>query len=132
MNINLKSYLFIYLGTIFYVLAAYYHLTLKEWSFKRAFSLAIPLVLVEYFFSLRGNKYLHDILNKNPIEILLVTMCFYFINTWLLNYFVIKNKVTIWKEVISFILIIGAFALSTNIRVDPHTPNKIIVSSIAT
>jgi len=41
-------------------------------------------------------------------------MCFYFINTWLLNYFVIKNKINPVREVISFILILIAFYISTN------------------
>ncbi len=41
-------------------------------------------------------------------------MCFYFINTWLLNIFVIKNKITVWREILSFILIFGAYYTTTN------------------
>jgi hypothetical protein len=124
-DIKLKSYFYIYLGTIFYTLASYYHLSFKEWSLKRAFTLALPFVSIEYFFSLQGNKYLHDYAGKNSIEILLITMCFYFVNNWLLNYFVIKNEIIIWKELASFMLIIGAFLLSSNIKVDPHPQNKL-------
>jgi len=117
---KIKPYIYVYIGTIFYVLASYYHLTLKDWTFKKALFIALPLVCIEYFFSLRGNRYLNEKYNINAIEILLITMCFYFINTWLLNYFVIKNKVNIIKELISFILILVAFYLSSNIRIKLH------------
>lgn len=126
MNLENKSYLYVYIGTVFYSLAAYFHLSLKDWNFKKAFTIAIPLVLIEYFFSLRGNKYLHDYSNKNPVQILLITMCFYFVNTWLLNYFIIKNPVNFWRELISFILILIAFSLSSNIKIDVH-PNKKLI-----
>ena len=117
MNLKIKSYLYVYIGTVMYTLASYYHLSLKDWSFFKALKIAIPLVLIEYTFSLRGNRILNDTFNINPIEILLITMCFYFVNTWLLNYFVIKNKLTTAKEIISFILILMAFYLSSNIRI---------------
>ena len=115
---KLHSYTYIYIGTIFYVLASYYHLSIQDWSLKKALILAIPFVCIEYFFSLRGNRQLNEIHNINAIEILLITMCFYFINMWLLNYYVIKNKVNLAKEVLSFILILSAFYLSSNIKIN--------------
>ena len=108
----------IYLGTIFYTLAAYYHLKLKDWSFIKAFSLAIPLVMIEYTFSLRGNRQANTILGMNALQILIITITFYFINAWLLNYFILKNKVNYQREIISFILVISAFYISENIKVD--------------
>ena len=111
---KLKSILFIYIGTIFYVMASYFHLSFKDWNFKKAFIVAIPLVGIEYFFSLQGNKHLNEE-NINPISIVLITMCFYFINTWILNFFVIKNELNFGKEILSFILIIFAFMLSSNL-----------------
>jgi len=110
------SYLYVYIGTIFYVMASYYHLSLKDWSLKKAYMIALPLVCIEYFFSLRGNRRLNEN-SINPINILLITMCFYFINTWLLNYYVIKNKVNMGKEFISLVLIMIAFYLSSNIKI---------------
>jgi len=117
---KLIAYSYVYIGTIFYVFASYFHLSLKEWTFRKALLLAMPLVCIEYFFSLRGNRYLNEKYNVNAIEILLITMCFYFINTWLLNYFIIKNKINSAKELLSFILILIAFYLSSNIKIKLH------------
>jgi uncharacterized protein (DUF486 family) len=108
----------IYIGTIFYTLAAYYHLKIKDWTIIKALSLAIPLVIIEYSFSLRGNRQANQILNMNVLQILIITMTFYFINAWLLNYFLLKNKLNVMREIISFILIIAAFYISNNIKVD--------------
>ncbi len=117
MNLKIKSYLYVYIGTIMYTLASYYHLSLKDWSFFKALKIAIPLVLIEYTFSLRGNRILNETFNINSVQILLITMCFYFINNWLLNYFVIKNKINTSKQIISFILILLAFYLSSDIKI---------------
>jgi uncharacterized protein (DUF486 family) len=115
---KIKILSLIYIGTIFYTLAAYYHLKLKDWTFIKAFSLAIPLVIIEYSFSLKGNRQANQILNMNTIQILIITMTFYFINAWLLNYFILKNPVNFWREIISFILIISAFYITSNVKVD--------------
>lgn len=104
----------VYIGTVFYTLAAYYHLTIKDWTWFRAASYAIPLVLIEYIFSLRGNHHLNAS-GYNPVRIVLITMCFYFINTWLLNYFIIHNEVVIWREVLAFLFVLAAFYISTNL-----------------
>ena len=105
----------IYIGTIFYTLAAFFHLSIKEWTFTKAFLLAMPLVAIEYVFTLNGNKEANDKLQLNPLQILIITISFYFINIWLLNYFIIKNKINPIREIISFILIVIAFTLSNNI-----------------
>jgi hypothetical protein len=117
MNPTLKVYLFFYIATIFYVLAQYYHLSFNTWSLKRAFTIAIPLVIIEYYFSLTANYEANSILKMNPVQILLITMTFYFINTWLFNYFILKNDISTWREILSFVLIIGAFMLSSNIKI---------------
>jgi hypothetical protein len=104
----------VYLGTVFYTLAAYYHLSLRNWTWTKAAMVAIPLVLIEYVFSLRGNRYLNEYSGFNPTRVLLITMCFYFVNLWLLNYFVIGNPVVVWREITGFLLILAAFAVSTN------------------
>ena len=113
---KIKILLLIYIGTIFYTLAAFFHLSIKDWSFKKAFITAMPLVVIEYIFTLNGNKKANEILKFNPLQILLITMSFYFINIWLLNYFIIKNKINPIREIISFIFILGAFSISNNIK----------------
>ena len=62
-----------------YTIAAYYHLKLRNWSFLTAFAIAIPFILVEYQFSIRGNRAAKDVLRLNAVQITLVTMTFYFI-----------------------------------------------------
>jgi len=106
------SILFIYIATVFYVLASYYHLSFKDWTFWKAFCVAVPLVIIEYCFSLRGNYYANTILKLNALQILLITLIFYFINLWILNFVILKNDVVLWKEVVAFVCIVFAFFIS--------------------
>ena len=108
----------IYIGTVLYVIASYYHLSLREnWYFSKAYLIAIPLVMIEYLFSLNGNHYMHYILDYSPIDILIITVCFYFVNLWILNYFVLKHKShNIYMEFFCFVLVLTAFLLTTVIR----------------
>jgi hypothetical protein len=108
----------IYLGTVCYTIASYYHLRLERWTLLHALLIAIPFVLIEYQFSLRGNYYAKKHLFLNAIQITLITMIFYFINSWLLNYFILKSDVIWWRELLSFLLIFSAFLVTTN------RPNK--------
>jgi hypothetical protein len=61
--------LLIYLGTIFYVIASYYHLKLKNWTLLKSLMIAIPMVMCEYQFSLRGNYLAHEVLKLNSVQI---------------------------------------------------------------
>ena len=110
------TYLLIYIGTVFYVLASYFHLSENNWTFQKALFTAIPFVLIEYMFSLRGNYYAYTQLELNPIQILIVTMVFYFINMWLFNLFITKKEINKIREVIAFSLVISAFLVSKNIK----------------
>jgi len=113
MQINtLLVYLIIYIGTICYTIAAYFHLSLKDWTFLKAFFIAICFVLLEYQFSLRGNYWANKVLQINPIQILVTTSVFYFINIWILNKLILKNPVKIWRELLSFAFIIAAIIVS--------------------
>jgi len=103
----------IFIGSVSYTIAAYYHLKLSDWSFPKAFLIAVPLILIEYQFSIRGNYAAKDILGMNAVQITLITMAFYFINSWVLNYFVLKQKVVWWREVLALLCIGAAFVLTT-------------------
>lgn len=103
----------IFIGSVSYTVAAYYHLKLEKWSFLKAFAIALPLILIEYQFSIRGNFNAKHILNMNAVQITLITMTFYFINSWILNYFFLKARVVWWREVLAFVCIILAFLLTT-------------------
>ena len=117
MNFNIKTIgivSLVYIGTIFYTFAAYYHLKYKtNWTFAKAFILAIPFVLIEYMFSLHGNHYANTVIGMSAQSILIMTVCFYFCNLWLLNYFVLKHTVNAWREIIAFTLVIMAFLVTT-------------------
>lgn len=108
------SFGLIYAGTVMYTIAAYYHLKFKgkQWSFLLAFVLAMPLVVMEYALSLHGNHFANEWLGISAMKILILTMCFYFINLAILNYFVLKHKVDVVREMIAFVLIILAFIIS--------------------
>jgi len=108
------SILLLYLGAVCYVIASYYHLKMNEnWNFLYAVSIAIPLVVIEYTFTLHGNYFLFKHHDFSPVDILAITMVFYFVNLWLLNVFILQKKVkNILQELVAFLLIIGAFYLS--------------------
>ena len=114
----MKYALLVYIGTVCYTVAAYYHLSLRSnWTFLKAFAIAIPIVVVEYCFSLNGNYYLNSKLNFSAMSILIMTMCFYFVNLWILNFFVLKTKVkNMYKEFFCFALILTAFFLTSVIN----------------
>lgn len=116
-TVRLWEWLFIigliYIGTVSYTIAAYYHLKLKNWSFILAFAIALPLILIEYQFSLRGNFAAKNVLNLNAVQITLITMVFYFINAWLLNFVLLKQPMIWWRESLAFLCVIAAFVLST-------------------
>lgn len=106
--------LLIFIGSMSYTVAAYIHLKLENsWTFLAAFTIALPLILLEYQFSIRGNHYAH-MQGLNAVQITLITMCFYFINSWVLNKFVLRrNAVIWWRELMAFVCILVAFMLST-------------------
>lgn len=116
---HIFAYLLIFIGTIFYTLAAYYHLTYnKNWTFLKALAIAMPFVLIEYTFSLRGIHHSYKYLNHSTSTILIITIIFCFISMWLFNYFILKNRtnVNLFKEFLAFVLIIIAFYISNVIN----------------
>ena len=106
--------LLIYIGTWFYTFASFYHLKLKQWTFSKAYLIAIPLVLLEYIFNLIGNK--HATLGGlNAIQIMTCIIGFYMLNIWIFNMFVLKQKnVNVFREGFAILLLIGAIAISSN------------------
>lgn len=112
MQASLSPYVLIYIGTVFYVLAMYTHLSFKPWTFTKAIAFALPLVVVEYIFALNGDHIAHTTLGLSAQQILITTMTFYFVNLWILNYFVLHHKVRPLNELVAFALIIGAFMVT--------------------
>ena len=113
---TLYVYFLIFIGSVCYTIASFYHLKIQNWTFLKALLIAIPFVIIEYQFSLRGNMHARRHLNLNAVEIVIITMCFYFINAWILNYLVLKQNMTVWREILSFVLIVCAFLITTQKR----------------
>lgn len=110
---SLLPVLLIYVGTLFYTIASFYHLKFhgEEWTFFKAFAIAMPLVALEYTCSLHGNYMAHSFLGMSSMQILILTICFYFVNLWMLNIVVLKHRVDI-RQVIAFILVVLALGVS--------------------
>ena len=104
----------IFLGTLMYTIAAYFHMKMEKWTFFNAFLIAIPFLIIEYQFSLRGNYYAKKHLMMNVVQITIITMIFYFFNAWLLNHVVFKDPIVWWREITAFILILMAFYITTH------------------
>ena len=106
----------IFLGSVFYTVAAYFHLKMEQWDFMKAFLIAVPFLLIEYQFSLRGNYYAKEHLLMNAVQITLLTMIFYFFNAWILNYFFLKQPIVWWRECLAFLFITLAFVTTTTLK----------------
>lgn len=109
---SVGAYALIYVGTIFYTIASYLHLKVKPWRFMIAYIIALSCVIIEYQFSLRGNHLAASVLKINPVQIFIVTTCFCFVNVMILNFFVLKYPIKLWRELLSLALVIGAIIVS--------------------
>lgn len=107
---NYLYLLFMFIGSLFYVIGSYAHLNLANWTFLKAYLIAMPLVALEYQFSLRGNKWAHDA-GISPMNVLLITLCFYFIAMFILKKVWLHGDVEA-LDIGAFILIMSAFAIS--------------------
>ena len=106
----------IFLGSVSYTVAAYFHLKMEKWDFLKAFLIAVPFLLIEYQFSLRGNYYAKQHLMMNAVQITILTMIFYFFNAWILTHFFLKQPLVWWRECLAFVFILLAFFTTTAIK----------------
>lgn len=106
----------IFLGSVSYTIAAYFHLKMEQWDFLKAFLIAVPFLLIEYQFSLRGNYYAKQHLMMNAVQITILTMIFYFFNAWILTYFFLKQPIVWWRECLAFSFIVLAFLTTTTLK----------------
>lgn len=107
-----QAVLLIYLGSVCYTLASFWHLSLGErWSFWRAYPLALSFVAVEYVFNVWGNKGANR--HITVFQIMLLIIAFDLVNLYILNALVLANPVHPWRDGASLLLIAGAVALSS-------------------
>ena len=106
--------LFIYLGSCCYTVASFYHLSFeKQWTFMKAYMLALSFVAIEYIFNVTGNKGANQYITVFQIMILIIV--FDLVNLAIINTLLLKNKFH-WRDGVSMILILIALLLSTNTR----------------
>ena len=107
--------LLIYLGSCCYTIASFYHLSFGEdWTFLKAYMLGIILVSIEYIFNILGNKNANK--HITVFQIMILIIAFDLINLYLLNAFILKNKIDYFRDGISLVLIFIAIIISTNLR----------------
>ena len=104
---------FIYMGSVFYTLASFYHLSLgTQWTFFKAYMLALVFVLIEYLFNIKGNHGANK--HVTVFQIMILIIAFDLINLYILNYFVLKNKINVFRDGISLLFIGVAIAISSS------------------
>lgn len=77
--------------------------------------IAMPLVVIEYCFSLNGNKLANE--SMSPTQILTMTIGFYVLNIMILNILVFKNEFHLVRDIGAFLLIGLAILVSSNARI---------------
>ena len=87
---------------------------MDEWTFLKALLIAIPFVIIEYQFMLRGIYYAKEHLLMNSLQILVITTIFCCFNSLLINYFVLQLPMVIWRELLSVVFLLMAFFTSTS------------------
>ena len=107
--------LLIYLGSVCYTVASFYHLSFgKQWTFFRAYLLALMFVSIEYIFNVYGNKGAAD--HITVFQIMILIIAFDLINLYVINALLIKHKIDYMRDGISILLIIAAILISSNLR----------------
>lgn len=107
------SIFFIYLGSVCYTIASFYHLSFgKSWTFFRAYILALSLVAIEYVFNVIGNKGANK--HISVFAIMLLIIAFDLINLFIINALLLKNKIDPLRNGISLVLIAVAVAISAD------------------
>jgi len=118
--------LFIYIASVFYTVASFYHLSFgAKWTFTRAYIIALIFVGIEYVFSVLGNKWANEFITVFDIMILIIV--FDLINLYIINFFILKNKIQPLKHGISILFIGAAIILSADVieHVGGEKVNKI-------
>lgn len=106
--------LLIYLGSVCYTIASFYHLSLSrsEWTFGRAYLIALLFVSIEYVFNINGNRGANEN-GLSVFQIMMLIIAFDLLNLYIINSLVLKNKIHPGRDGLSLLLIAGAVLLSS-------------------
>jgi uncharacterized protein (DUF486 family) len=115
--------LFLYIASVCYIIASFYHLSFGvEWAFIRAFFTSITFVLLEYLFAIPGNKWANEFLSVFDLMILIIV--FDIINLYILNVFVLKNKLQPLKHGLCLVMLGIVMMLSADVINNTGDKNK--------
>jgi hypothetical protein len=116
-----QAILMIYIGSVCYTIASFYHLSFGEqWTFWRAYALAIVFVSIEYIFNVIGirecNRYI------SVFQIMILVIAFDLINLYAINVIFLKNTLRPWREFVSLALIgVAVFISLDAFSITPRT-----------
>ncbi len=106
--------IFLYIASVCYITASFYHLSLGvKWTFIKAFLISITFVILEYVFGIPGNKWANEFLSVFDLMILIIV--FDLINLFILNFFILKNKVQPLKHGLCLVLLGIVIMLSADV-----------------
>ena len=118
------KYLFYLLAAAFlYTFSSYVYLG-TNWTFMKSFVIAMFFVSIEYNFSLRGNKLAYDD-GLTAIEILLITIGFYYVALYTLNKVYIHDPVSI-KDFWGFMLVMAGMYVTFNEKHLGHADHIVV------
>jgi len=106
--------LFLYIASVFYIIASFYHLSLGvKWTFIRAFLISLTFVILEYLFGIPGNQWANQFISVFDLMILIIV--FDLINLFILNFFVLKNEMQPLKHGLCLVMLGVVMMLSADV-----------------
>ena len=101
----------LFLGSLCYVMASFYHLTMGErWSFGRAYALALLFVSIEYMFNVYGNRRAAE--HLTVVQTMVMIFVVDFVALFLVNGLFLHNPVSVWRDGLSILLLFAALLVS--------------------
>lgn len=102
--------LLLLMGSIFYILAQYYHLTFEEWSIWKGLAVVLPLVFMEYNFVLRAN-HMARLSGWSVVQIFMTIICLNFVVLLGFNKIFIGDTIT-WSDFLAVGMVAAAIGIS--------------------
>ena len=94
----------------------FYHLSLGEnWTFRKAYALAIVFVLIEYLFNVLGNRRASEALTV--VQLMVLVSVIDFMVLFVMNSLVLHNPVYPLRDGASIVLLLVALVVSTQGKV---------------
>lgn len=102
----------LFLGSLCYVMASYYHLTMGErWSFRRAYTIALFFVAIEYIFNVMGSRRASERLTA--IQMMVLIFALDLIALLCINAVFLHNPINMWRDGLSVAFLLCAMVVST-------------------